>query len=98
MREDITLLIARQDESIKQAHKRIDELQKTVEAFHELVSNVSAMVVEMQYMKNDIKSIKHNIDEYHTSTPNKLIFNAKNAVITGIVGALLGALLTLILK
>ena len=38
------------------------------------------------------------IHNYHTETPNKFIFNAKNAALVGLVTALLTAILALIFK
>ena len=84
--------------STRQAHKRIDELQLVTKAFYDLASDVKVMVNEMTNMKKDITEIKANIDEYHKSEPNKLIFNVKNAIITGVVGAIVGVVMTLILK
>ena len=39
--------ISEASSSSKQAHKRIDELQKITEAFHKLATNVEIMVTEM---------------------------------------------------
>jgi len=84
--------------SVKSAHKRIDELQKITEAFHKLATNVEIMVTEMKHMKTDITEIKSNIEEYHHKEPNKLLFNIKNAILVGVVGALIGAIMALIIK
>ena len=84
--------------SIKTAHKRIDDLQVVTKAFYDLASDVKVMVNEMTNMKKDINDIKGNIDEYHKVEPNKLIFNVKNTVVTGVVAAIVGALIALILK
>lgn len=84
--------------SIKSAHRRIDELQLVTQAFYDLASDVKVMVNEMTNMKKDIKDIKSNIDEYHHKEPNKLWFNVKNAIITGIVAILVSSLMALILK
>jgi uncharacterized coiled-coil DUF342 family protein len=84
--------------NVDSAHKRIDDLQVITKAFYDLASDVKVMVNEMTNMKKDIKEIKGNIDEYHKVEPNKLIFNAKNTIITGIISAIIGALIALILK
>lgn len=84
--------------STRAAHKRIDELQLVTQAFYDLASDVKVMVSEMSNIKQDIKDIKGNIKEYHQSEPNKLIFNAKNAMVTGVIGAIVGAILALVLK
>ena len=94
----IELSIGEINSSVKSAHKRIDDLQTITKAFYDLASDVKVMVNEMTNMKKDITDIKTNMDNYHRVEPNKLIFNAKNAVIVGIVSALVGAILVLILK
>jgi hypothetical protein len=95
---DLEKIIIETNASVKSAHKRIDELQLITKAFYELASDVKVMVNEMSTMKQDITDIKGDIEEYHHKNPNKLLFNAKNAIIIGIVSALLGALLALIIK
>ena len=52
----------------------------------------------MTTMKKDITDIKSDIEEYHHKEPDKLIFNAKNAIIVGVIGALVSAFMALILK
>ena len=82
--------------STKSAHRRLDELQLVTKAFYDLASDVKVMVGEMAGMKNDISDIKSNIKEYHTTEPNKLLFNAKNAIVVGVVSALVTTILALI--
>lgn len=84
--------------SVNSAHKRIDELQLVTKAFYDLASDVKVMVNEMSTIKKDINEIKGNIEEYHHKEPSKLIFNAKNAIITGVIGTIVGAILALVLK
>lgn len=95
---DIEKTLADHSSSLKSAHKRIDELQDVIKAFYSLASDVKVIVSEMKTMKTDINDIKENIEEYHHKEPNKLMFNAKNAIITGIIGLILGAIFALILK
>ena len=57
--------------SVKTAHKRIDDLQLVTKAFYDLASDVKVMVNEMTNMKKDINDIKDNIDEIILAT----IFN-----------------------
>lgn len=90
--------IGRIDGSVRSAHKRIDELQEITKAVHDMAKNVGVMVSEMSHMKEDISGIKGKMDKYHEDEPNKLMFNAKNAVITGIIAALVAAIMGLILK
>lgn len=94
---DLQTRVATVEASTKSAHKRIDELQVITKAFYELAADVKVMVNEMTNMKKDINDIKTKVDAQENE-PNKLLFNIKNAVLTGLVGAIVGAVVALILK
>lgn len=85
-------------ESTKSAHRRIDSLEKVVNVVYELSTSVKVMAEKMDHMNDNISGMKKDIDEYHHKEPNKLIFNVKNAIIVGVVSAIIGAILALILK
>lgn len=95
--DDLQIRVATVEASTKSAHKRIDELQVITKAFYELAADVKVMVSEMANMKKDINDIKIKVDAQENE-PNKLLFNIKNAVLTGLVGAIVGAIFALILK
>lgn len=84
--------------SVKSAHKRIDNLEPVVKTIYELATSVKVMAEKMNNMNSDISQIKSNMEEYHQKEPNKLLFNIKNTIIVGIVGALIGAFMALIIK
>lgn len=95
--DDLQIRVATVEASTKSAHKRIDELQVITKAFYELAADVKVMVSEMANMKKDINDIKTKVDA-EENEPNKLLFNIKNAVLTGLVGAMVGAIVALIMK
>lgn len=95
---DVEKEIGRLKGDVSAAHRRIDELTLVTKAFYELASDVKVLVNEMATMKTDITTIKTDIEEYHRKEPDKLIFNAKNAIIVGVIGALVSAFMALILK
>lgn len=95
--EDLSIHLASVETSVKSAHKRIDELQVVIKAFYELAADVKVMVNEMTNMKTDINDIKVKVDA-HENEPSKVMFNIKNTLITSVVGALVGAIMALILK
>lgn len=95
--QDLQSRLSKAEESAKSAHKRIDELHEVTRAFYELASDVKVMVNEMSRMKTDITDIKKKVDA-HDDEPSKLMFNIKNTIVTGIVAALVGAIIALILK
>ena len=79
--------------------KRVENIEKVTEAIHKMATNVGVMANEMVHIKDDISNINENINKYHNNNDEKkLIFNAKNAVIVGVVGALVTAFMALILK
>lgn len=84
--------------SVKSAHKRIDNLEPVVNTIYKLATSVEVMAEKMDNMNGDISQIKTNMEEYHHKEPKQLLFNIKNAIAIGIVSALLGALMTLIIK
>ena len=85
-------------ESCKTAHKRIDNLEPVVKTIYELAMSVKVMAEKMNNMDGTIAQIQSNMEEYHHKEPNKILFNIKNAIIVGIVSALIVALMALILK
>lgn len=95
---DVEKEIGRLKGDVSAAHKRIDELTLITKAFYELASDVKILVNEMTTMKKDITEIKSDIEAYHHKEPDKLIFNAKNAIMVGVIGALVSAFMALILK
>lgn len=95
--QEMSLKVAKTEDSVKHAHRRIDELQNITKAFYELAADVKVMVNEMTNMKSDISEIKKKVDE-REGEPNRLMFNLKSTLITSIVAALIGAIIALILK
>lgn len=84
---------------LKSTNKRVDNIEKVTESIHEMATSVGVMANEMAHMKDDISNINKNINIYHNNNDEKkLIFNAKNAVIVGVIGALVTAFMALILK
>lgn len=89
--------IAKIDESVKSAHKRIDELQLVTKAFYDLASDVKVMTQQMINMKEDISEIKSKVEE-KASENNRLAFNLKQGIINAIFMAIIGAVMALIIK
>lgn len=96
-RDDILVQLTNVKNSTENAHKRIDELQVVVNAFYNLAADVKVMANELVNMKTDISDIKQKVDS-NEEEPKKLLFNAKSTAIVGIVSALVGSLMALILK
>lgn len=95
--EDMIEKLVRLEECNKSTNQRIEELQKITKAFYDLASDVKVIANELVSMKQDICSIKQDIDEKNNE-PNKMLFNVKNSVLTGIIMAIVSAVMVLILK
>lgn len=95
--EDIIEKLARLEENNKATNQRIEELQKITKAFYDLASDVKVIANELVSMKQDICGIKKDIDEKNNE-PNRLMFNVKNSVLTGVIMAIVSAVMVLILK
>lgn len=85
-------------EKNKNTEKRVDKLEKIVDVVYDLASNVKILAEKMDNANTNITKMKSDMEEYHQKEPNKIIFNVKNAILTGVAGALLGALIMLVLK
>lgn len=82
-------MLARVDESTKQAHKRLDTLEHKVENIYDLTSSVKEIATEMKAMREDVNKIDSRvlaIEEKPAKNWDKVI----SIIITGIVTAVLG--------
>lgn len=95
---DVEKEIGELNGSVKSAHKRIDSLEPVVQTIYKLATSLEVMAEKMDNMNGDISQIKINMEEYHHKEPKQLLFNIKNAIAIGIVSALIGSLMTLIIK
>lgn len=95
--QEVLIEISKLKNNTNALNKRVDELQQITKAFYDLASDVKVMVIEMSYMKKDIKEIKGKVDYHHTEEPNKLMFNIKNVAITGVVSAIVSSVIALIM-
>lgn len=75
---------------------RIDALEKNTTLMHEMNINIALIAEQTKDTKDDIKTLKTDVEEIK-SKPNKLVDKAKENVLGIILGALVGALIALIL-
>lgn len=95
--KEILIQLTNLQNSTEQAHKRIDDLQVVITAFYNLTADVKVMANELVNMKTDIGDIKKELNT-NNEEPKKLMFNIKSASIIGIISALIGSIMALILK
>lgn len=76
--------------------KRLDALEKSIELMHEMNNNIAKIVEQLKDTKNDVKDLKSDMEEIK-SKPNKFLDGLKSNAASVIVGAIVGALIALIL-
>lgn len=93
-------LLIRTSESAKQAHKRIDSIEKKVEDIHEIACSVKAMAMEMKAMredlndtKNDVKDTKERVTAIEQE-PGKNYKELKSKVVWQVISFILLTILT----
>lgn len=84
------------ESSLKSLHKRIDRWENIAESIQKNAENTQKVVVEIQYMREDINTITNKVDALE-STPKKnwqtLITGVISALTSGIVGFLVAQLI-----
>lgn len=78
-------------------HEQV-EMKKTISSINDLASSVKVMVNEMKHMNEKIDDINSKVELHHTEEPNKLMGKAKETIVIGIVSAIVGAIIALVLK
>ena len=94
-------LLARVDESTKSAHKRIDRLEETIKDIRELTFGVKEIATEVKLMRSDVNKLDDRvatIEKEPTSEYKEIKKQIRNSTISVIVGAVLGAIITLLFK
>lgn len=94
-------LLARVDESTKIAHKRIDRLEETTKDIRDLTYGVKEIANEMKHMRADVNKLDErvaSIEKEPTAEYKDTKKQIRNTIISGLIGTLLGAFISLILK
>ena len=82
---DLTDKVAHIEESVKSAHKRIDGMETLTKSVYELAASIKAMQHDITDMSGRLKTIEEK--------PGKRWDLVITALITGVVGALIGHML-----
>lgn len=94
-------LLARVDESTKIAHKRIDRLEETTKDIRDLTFGVKEIANEMKHMRTDVNKLDERVASIEKEPGNDYKDAKKqirNTIISGVIGTILGAVISLILK
>lgn len=81
--------LTRVEESTKQAHKRIDNLEKDIAENRELTTAVKELAVEVKYMREDMSQIDERV-KIMEEKPAKRYENIVNQIIGIIVAGVVG--------
>lgn len=94
---DLEIKIGQICESTKQAHHRLDKIEKTIEVIYSLAGDVKVLANELVSLREDVNDIKRKQDS-KDNEPNKILFNVKSTVFCGIIMMIISAIMTLILR
>lgn len=96
MNEEHLKELTQTTERSKSNTHRIDKLEEQQALLHEMNKNIAVIALETKGNREGLKVVKEDIDEIK-SKPNQLIDRLKENALGVIVGALVGALISLIL-
>lgn len=81
--------LVRVEESTKQAHKRLDNLEHKVENIYELTTSVKEIATEVKAMREDMNKIDNRvqaIEEKPVKRYDSLVSQVISIIIAGVVG------------
>lgn len=95
--EDIKIQIAKVDESVKSAHKRLDHLEELTEEIHKIATATELLAQTVARQQKDIDKINGNLETINMK-PNKWVDQIKSTLTSAFFGAIGAAFVALILK
>lgn len=95
--EEIAAKAGEADERSRSNERRIKRLEDTVDAIHELATNVALLAHGLERQDKDIKEIKADVQTLK-AVPAKRWEQVVEKVFFGAVGALVGALVAFLFK
>lgn len=93
-----------QDVHIEDLERRITKLENIYDTLTKMTINVEKIALELKYMRDDFTKLSNDVKAYDKrlleleNKPVKRYDNAINTIITGVVSALIGALMAFILR
>ena len=98
---DTDAKVIQHDEQIKTLFNRVDKVEKVTTEIYKMGTNVERLTINQTVMLEQLASLKKDVDEIKNQ-PIKDLHEIKQkviiGVITAIVGIIIGAFFTLILK
>lgn len=93
-----------QDVHIEDLERRITKLENIYDTLTKMTINVEKIALELKYMRDDFTKLSNDVKSYDKrlleleNKPVKRYDTAINTIITGVVSALIGALMAFILR
>ncbi|MGM9640520.1 MAG: hypothetical protein ACI3V3_04060 [Faecousia sp.] len=95
--DEIAIHVQQIEDRARSNTKRLDKLEQRQDNLDKLVSAVAGMQKDLEHTQGDVAEIKGDVKAMMDG-PRKHWSSLIRAMITGVAGALVGALMTLILK
>lgn len=99
--EDVNVILERHDQHIKSLQHQIDDIREEAKEIHRLTESVSVIAQSMKDMNDKVDKIDTRLGAIEFQ-PLEELRDYKGsiirAVITGVVGVIIGALMTLIVR
>lgn len=99
--KDIETKIVQHDEQIKTLFNNYNRLEKVVDKIDNLTVSIEKMTIVQQEMLKEQKKVRDDVDkikEQPVKDAHEIKMKIISCIATGVVGAVLGALLALIIK
>lgn len=98
--QDICLKLNDHEHEIGSLKHRVDEVERNQVAISELTKSVGELAINMKYMANDQKEIKGRLNDLEKEPGENAKYYKRvivGCVITTLLGAIIGALIALII-
>lgn len=101
MEKNLETKVVQHDEQIKTLFNNVNRLEKVVDKIDNLTVSIERMTIAQQGIIDEQKKVRADVDkikEQPVKDAHEIKMKIISCVITGVVGAVLGALLALIIK
>lgn len=95
--EELAVTLADVDARAKSNTHRLDKMEERQDNLDKLVAAVAGVQKDLEHTQQDVGEIKSNVKAM-MDAPRKHLDAAVVAIITGIISALIGAVMALVLK
>lgn len=85
------------EDEIKRINKRLEKLENIYDIINQLTVSMEKLAIETKYLREDQNELVKRVNDLEKK-PGKLVDTAIASIVTGIIGALIGAITALIIK